>query len=493
MKIGNPATPADKLINRKGLIILNPLVITFLLLTARPAQSSIPTPYWYIILASFGVSVFAYLLNDIISIPALLYGMLLLDVPLIGTMIHFSGGIESIFSFLYIPLVIVASIFLYRNGSYILGLISVLFYILLILFEARNSNYSISYLMNRFYIMGLLFLFTAILSGAISERYRIRTEEVKRLKLTTEDIIKNLPTGLITIDIQGDILYTNIPDGETRSRVHLHLAKFLKYPDTPKIIELRIKQKSYLLSCAHIQNAQAALGILQDLTNIRRLEAKSRVSEQTKMLAELGGSLAHELRNPLSSIRGSLEVVARTEKNKKIIPFINMAVKESVRLNSIVTDFLNFAQFTPKKINKLLIGDILTEAILEAAQIFKPRPVSLAREGEDFYVAADPDRLKSGIVNILNNAFEVSRDHQKVTIRTYQEGREGILEIADQGRGIAKKDLKKIFHPFFTTKKGGTGLGLSIAQKVIEAHKGRIEVQSKIGKGTVFRIIFPPV
>jgi len=491
LKIANPHTPADKFINIKGLILLNPLVITFLLMTARPANSNIPNPYWFIILASFLAAFIAYLFGKTIPIPALLYAIFLSDIPLIGGMVHYSGGIESIFSFLFIPLVIVASIFLYRNGAYILGLISVVFYILLILFEARDSNYSISYLMNRFYIMGLLFLFTAILSGAISERYKIRTEEVKRLRLTTEDIIKNLPTGIITIDNQGDILYSNIPDGEIQSRIHLHLAKFLKYPETPKIIELRIKQKSYLLSCAHIQNAQAALGILQDLTNIRRLEAKSRVSKQTKMLAELGGSLAHELRNPLSSIRGSLEVVAQAEKDKNIIPFINMAVKESVRLNSIVTDFLNFAQFTPKKINKMLIGDILTEAILEAAQLYKARPVSLNREGDDFYVAADPDRLKSGIVNILNNAFEVSGDNQKVTIRTYQNRREGVVEIVDEGRGIAKKDLKKIFNPFFTTKKGGTGLGLSITQKIIEAHKGRIEVQSKIGKGTMFRIIFP--
>jgi signal transduction histidine kinase len=339
--------------------------------------------------------------------------------------------------------------------------------------------------------MGLLFLFTAILSGAISERYKIRTEEVKRLRLTTEDIIKNLPTGIITIDGKGDIVYTNLPSGELQSRVHLHLAKFLKYPDTPKVVNLRIKQRSYLLSCAHIQNAQAALGILQDLTNIRRLEAKSRVSEQTKMLAELGGSLAHELRNPLSSIRGSLEVIAQSEKNKKLIPFISMAVKESVRLNSIVTDFLNFAQFTPKKINKMRIGDILTEAILEAAQIFKSRPVSLKREGGEFFIATDPDRLKSGIINILNNAFEASADHQTVTIRTYQERREGVLEIIDQGKGIAKKDLKKIFNPFFTTKKGGTGLGLAITQKIIEVHKGRIEVESGTGKGTVFRIILP--
>lgn len=491
MKALSPFTPADKFSNFTGLCLLNPLVITFLLLTARPADSSIPASSWFIILSAFVVSLIFLLLRKTLPLETLFYSLLLSDVPIIGAMVHYSGGIESFFSFLFIPLVIVTSIFLYRNGAYIVGLTAVSFYIVLILFEARNANYSISYLMNHFYIMGLLFLFTAIFSGGISERYKIRTEEVRRLKLTTEDIIRNLPTGIITIDSQGDILYSNIPDGEIRSRVHLHIAKFLKYPDTPKTMELRIKQRHYLLSCARIYNSQVALGVLQDLTDIRRLEEKSRISESTKMLAELGGSLAHELRNPLSSIRGSLEVVAKSERDKKILPFINMAVKESVRLNSIVTDFLNFAQFTPKKLNKIMISDILTEAILETDQQFSSKHVGLIRQGEDFYIAADPDRLKSGFVNILYNAFEASGDNQKVTVKTYKDRREGIVDIGDEGRGIARKDLNKVFVPFFTTKKGGTGLGLSIAQKVIEAHRGRIEVQSKVGKGTIFRIIFP--
>jgi len=104
---------------------------------------------------------------------------------------------------------------------------------------------------------------------------------------------------------------------------------------------------------------------------------------------------------------------------------------------------------------------------------------------------ADLNRLKSGVLNILINACEVSEQGKKIFIKTNYNNKYGWIEITDQGPGIAKKDLKKIFQPFFTTKKGGTGLGLSIAQKIIEAHNGNIEVSSRIGKGTTFRIILP--
>jgi len=474
-----------------GLIILQPLVITFILLTSYPVNYNIPTPFWFIILSSFMSAAFFLLLQNWLSERVLLYLIFIADIPLIGTMVYYTGGIESMFPFFYLLLIIVSSIYLFRNGAYIISLISVIFFLGLLLFEIKAGEYPVRYVMYRFYLFALLFLFTAILSGGLSERYKLRTEEVKRLKLTTEEIIKNLPSGIITVDNKGDIIYTNINDDYIRSRVHLHITKFLRYADTPNSIELRIKKRYYLLSCARIYNSQAALGILQDLTDVRRLEESSRISKQTKMLAELGGSLAHEIRNPLSSIRGALEVIAKEGKNKKSQPFINMAVKESTRLNDIVTDFLNFAQFTPSKMNRVLISEVVTEALLETAQRFSDKTIDIIRQGDDFYVIADLNRLKSGFVNILNNAYEVSKNSQKIIIRTHKDKEEGYVEIIDQGHGISKKDLKKIFTPFFTTKKGGTGLGLSIAQKVVEAHHGRIEVTSRIGKGTTSQIILP--
>jgi len=160
-------------------------------------------------------------------------------------------------------------------------------------------------------------------------------------------------------------------------------------------------------------------------------------------------------------------------------------------LNEIVTDFLNFAQFVPKKTYRIRVSDVINEALLDIIPHFSEKKLDFVREGTDFEIMADLNRLKSGVLNILINACEVSEQGKKIFIKTNYNNKYGWIEITDQGPGIAKKDLKKIFQPFFTTKKGGTGLGLSIAQKIIEAHNGNIEVSSRIGKGTTFRIILP--
>ncbi|MEO0166085.1 MAG: ATP-binding protein [candidate division WOR-3 bacterium] len=477
----------------KGLILLHPLVITFILLSSSyPVTYTIPRAYWFIILGSFFLASIFWALQNWVNATVLTYGILLADIPLIALIIYFTGGTESLFPLLFILLIITAALYLYRRGAYIISLISVVCLLLLMLVEVNNKSLEVRYVMQQFYLFSLLFLLTGILSGSLSERYRMKTEELKKLNLTMEEIVKNLPSGILVIDNAGAVIYTNINDETIRSLVHLYLARFLKNPERhSNIKELKIQKKYYLLSCSLIRGGHGALAILQDLTEIKRLEEVSKVSKQTKMLAELGGSLAHEIRNPLSSIRGSLEVIAKARLNRSVKPFIEMALKESIRLNEIVSDFLNFAQFVPKKTYRIKISDVLNEALLEIIPHFHDKKLEYIRNGRDFETMGDLNRLKSGISNIIINACEVSPPGKKIMITTNYDDQTGWIEITDEGPGIPKKDLKKIFKPFYTTKKGGTGLGLSIAQKIIEAHEGRIEVSSKVGRGTTFKVILP--
>jgi len=476
---------------RTGLIILHPLIVTFLLLSSYPIIYSIPTSFWFIILASFILAVIFLLLKTFLSETTVLYILFFSDIPLIGAMVHYSGGLDSIFPLLYVLLIILASLFLYRKGAYLISLCSVLFFLALTFLESRGTTYPVHMIAYRFYIFGLLFLFTGILSGALSERYRMREEEAVRLRITTEEIIKNLPSGIITVDPNGTIVYTNIPEGPIRSRVHLHIAKFLDNEDVPCSIELEIEGRYYVFTCARIYKSKAGLGILQDYTDIRKLEEKSRISRQTKLLAELGGSLAHEIRNPLASIRGSLEVIREAEKDKNTLHFINMALKETNRLNEIVTDFLNFAQFVPVKKNRLNIRDVVSEALIEMVQKLNTKQINVKRKDDDFFILGDMNKLKSCLVNLINNAYEASEKGQVIEVRAYTDNQHGIIEILDYGRGIPEGLRTRIFDPFYTTKKGGTGLGLAITKNIVEAHNGKIEVESKIGEGSKFRIVLP--
>jgi len=467
------------------------LIVTFLLLSSYPIIYSIPTSFWFIILASFILAVIFLLLKTFLSETTVLYILFFSDIPLIGAMVHYSGGLDSIFPLLYVLLIILASLFLYRKGAYLISLCSVLFFLALTFLESRGTTYPIHMIAYRFYIFGLLFLFTGILSGALSERYRMREEEAVRLRITTEEIIKNLPSGIITVDPNGTIVYTNIPEGPIRSRVHLHIAKFLDNEDVPCSIELEIEGRYYVFTCARIYKSKAGLGILQDYTDIRKLEEKSRISRQTKLLAELGGSLAHEIRNPLASIRGSLEVIREAEKDKNTLHFINMALKETNRLNEIVTDFLNFAQFVPVKKNRLNIRDVVSEALIEMVQKLNTKQINVKRKDDDFFILGDMNKLKSCLVNLINNAYEASEKGQVIEVRAYTDNQHGIIEILDYGRGIPEGLRTRIFDPFYTTKKGGTGLGLAITKNIVEAHNGKIEVESKIGEGSKFRIVLP--
>lgn len=481
----------ELLSKRTGLIILHPLLTALILLFSYPITNTIPTPFWFIILTSFLLAVSFLLVQKWLGTQITLYLIFITDIPLIAAMIHFTGGLESMFPLLYVLLIILASLYLFRRGAYVVSLSAVVFFFAFVLLERTNAGYSLQLALYRFSVFGLLFLFTGILSGSLSERYQRRSEEAQRIRLTTEEIIRNLPTGILTVDSTGTIIYTNIPESPLQAKVHLYIARFLNDPTTKSSMEIQYAKRYYVLSCARIEPSNAGLGVLQDYTDIKRLEEKSRITQQTKLLAELGGSLAHEIRNPLASIRGSLEVVRDTEESNKALHFINMALKESIRLNEIVTDFLNFAQFVPVKRNRMLISDIINEALVDTIQRANSKNLKIRRKDGDFHVLGDMNKLKSCFANVLNNAFEVSKKGQTISIVSRHNEKEGSVEIADHGKGIPKKELKKIFDPFFTTKKGGIGLGLAITRNIIESHGGTIKVKSTAGKGTTFKLILP--
>ena len=477
---------------KTGLIVLHPLVVAFLLVSSYPVFHTIPTPFWFIIASSFVIAVIALFLQRMVGESVLYYFLFITDIGLIGAIVHYTGGgIESMFVLLYVLIIIVSSFYLFRTGAYITSLASVLFFLALLLIESTETGDPTQHVAYRFYIFGLLFLLTGILSGMLSERYRKRSEEAVRLRITTEEIIKNLPSGIITVAGDGTILYTNIPPGALQAQVHLHIAKYLHEQDVPQSIELKTDDRYYVFTCARIPKTQAGLGILQDYTEIKKLEEQSQIAKQTKVLAELSGSLAHEIRNPLASIRGSLEVIREAEKNQEAKHFINMALKETIRLNEIVTDFLSFSQFVPKQRNRLSIKEVINEAMIDIMQRSEQEGINIKRDDEEFYVLGDMNKLKSCLVNLVLNAHEATENNEPIEINARKEESRGIIEIRDHGKGIPEGLQDRIFSPFFTMKKGGTGLGLAITKNIIEAHGGSITLSSAEDKGSTFTITLP--
>ncbi len=217
-------------------------------------------------------------------------------------------------------------------------------------------------------------------------------------------------------------------------------------------------------------------------------------SNKFKVLGELASGMAHEIRNPLGSIQGALEIIKEDYKQgDKKFEFLNILFKEIRRLNRVVTDFLSYAR--PSQ--PALIGCDVNQLIQESLSIIKPEAdkkriaLNANLNPQLPQIQADPSQIKQALLNLLLNSLQALENSGQIWVTS--EAKDGwiSMEIRDSGPGISPENLAKVFIPFFTTKKEGVGLGLGIVERIIQNHKGRISVESQIGQGTVFAIRLP--
>ena len=241
---------------------------------------------------------------------------------------------------------------------------------------------------------------------------------------------------------------------------------------------------------------EAAAQLAESNRSLRRAEASLRRSERLAALGQLTAGLAHELRNPLGTIRASAEMLtkqsaqARPEIMSEMADFIRSEVD---RMNSLITSFLNFArplQIHPVRADLKLVID---EVVREGSGLAESTGITIQVDPPpgDLSFAFDPDLLRVALSNLLQNAIQASPPGSSVKIRTLAEDSVVKLYVDDSGKGIEQQHLESIFNPFFTTKPQGVGLGLAIVSKIVDEHGGRISVQSEIGVGTSFEMILP--
>ena len=231
--------------------------------------------------------------------------------------------------------------------------------------------------------------------------------------------------------------------------------------------------------------------ISRDITELRNLRERVIHSERMAALGELAARVAHEIRNPLISIGG---FARRLEKKLSgdIQEYARIIVNEVTRLENILKEILGFVKTA--RINKCRVE--INELMDEIADFIVPtldekNNIILKELSEKSLIALiDPDKIKEAIINIFTNAAQAT-EHGTLTVRTWQENNEAVIELKDTGYGIQEEDLKNIFNPFFTTKAQGTGLGLAVTHKIIQEHNGKIKVESEWGGGTAFRIYLP--
>lgn len=217
-------------------------------------------------------------------------------------------------------------------------------------------------------------------------------------------------------------------------------------------------------------------------------------AEHLATLGEMATGLAHEIRNPLAGIAGVIEIIGRdlpaTSPARSVVKDVR---QEIARINHIVTDLLQTARPHPPTVRKSDLNTTVEHAVMLGRQqaLAKSVDIRLHKDSSLPEVEHDSDQIHQVLLNLLLNALQAIDTNGKIAVTVKAQGATAIVEVADDGRGIAPDHLPNIFRPFYTTKGDGTGLGLSLARRIIEDHHGRIDVTSAVGQGTTFAVVLP--
>jgi two-component system sensor histidine kinase HydH len=229
--------------------------------------------------------------------------------------------------------------------------------------------------------------------------------------------------------------------------------------------------------------------------SLQEAEAAMRRSERLAALGQLSAGLAHELRNPLGTMRASAEMLAKNmpAENATARELAGFISSEVDRINSLVSRFLEFARPLELRRQPAELTEVIDRAIAQSQRDSKAHPVTFYRNysPDVRQFALDAELLERVVYNLLQNAAQASPPGAAVTVKTRETNGGCEIDVIDRGAGIDPKHMESIFNPFFTTRKEGVGLGLPIVSKIVDLHGGRIWVESEQGKGSVFRVLLP--
>lgn len=254
----------------------------------------------------------------------------------------------------------------------------------------------------------------------------------------------------------------------------------------------RDQRKELQLTAAGLEQSYRTLQ--EQSERVMAVEEQLRRSERLSTLGEMAAVLAHEVRNPLASLRGTAEILRDdfrpgTPKHE----FVEIQIKETERLNRVVEEFLRMARQQPSELQRCVVVEELETIVTLTASEARRRKVSLHLEAsdDDLVVSADGEKLRQAFLNIVLNALQATPEEGRVTITVQPQQENCEIRITDTGPGISDEIRQRIFEPFFTTKPDGTGLGLAITRKILEAHGGTLTVESEAGSGTSMVILLP--
>jgi two-component system sensor histidine kinase PilS (NtrC family) len=448
----------------------------------------------------------------------------LTDLFLVSLVIHETGGWDSSLNFLYPLLIIVASVLLTRVWAQLVAALAFILYgmVLELNYYGVVPSYctthpSFKALQAIIFVNLFAFLTVAYLAGLLTAKLRQVGVQLKdtsgaleNLQALHENIIQSISSGLITTGLDGHITLVNAAAQRLLERTEADLVGTpvdqLFLDALPSVVsrnphaEVRFDPSSKFRKTLRVRVAAltvpelAELGFVyafDDLTEIRRLEREVRMQDRLAAVGRLAAAIAHEIRNPLTSIAGSVSMLSGVpEMNEEHRRLLDIVTRESQRLNGIITDFLAYSRTKQYHFAKAdliqLLEDTLT--LVDHRMTAEETGISIARRFavNQAYVFADGDRIKQVFWNLCENAVRAMKSGGTLTVAVESLGEDWQVSFADTGTGMSPQQVEKIFEPFQSNFEGGTGLGLAIVYQIMQGHEGKVWARSKPGQGATF-------
>jgi len=468
------------------------------------------------------------------------------DAVIVSAIVYITNGVSSYFSSLYTLPIIAASTIQSRRGGLMVAFLSSLLYIGLVLSQYYGSELLpgvLDYALLPPFRMAVFtvglnvfgFLAVALLSGYLAEsarradeRLTVTSNQLAELQAFSQHIIDSLMSGLATTDMEGKVLtfnraaeaITGITASDATGR---SIVDVLQMPDDlandlfgprdgrPKLprVEIAYTRSGYGtielgLSTALLYTPRGETGFLitfQDVTEARKNEREARTQQRLAAVGEMAAGIAHEIRNPLASMSGSIQILRQelplTEEQSQLMDIV---LRESDRLNETIRSFLAYARPQRLSASRMDVRQIVTDTatlLQNNAELIAGHAIETDVPDEPVWYVADPNQIRQVVWNLATNGLRAMPNGGtlRLSVARHEESDsapgEMLIRVEDQGVGIAPEELDGIFQPFRGAFERGTGLGLAIVHRIVSDYGGEVHVTSQRGVGTRVEITLP--
>ena len=521
------------------------ILVTFFLGTATPAIPISPLILhvtYVVVIMMYALSLFyTLLLRKEKYFRFNIYTHLIVDIGLISFLVYLTGSIGSNYSLLYTLVIIYSALFMGRRGALIVASAASISYGLVLELEyfkiiptlySIGRDYSVDSgdVFVRIIVHILSFYILAFLASLVVEqekktRYLLEEKEsaFNQLDLLFRSIIESVDTGVMTTTLQGRIktfnrAAVNITGYPLKAIENQELRDV--FPEIAPLFEAQAwmsMRSRREVKITGSRGAQVHLGcsisplkdrhekqigyifIFQDLTEIKRMEENLEKSRRLALIGEMAAGLAHEMRNPLASITGSIQLLGQAsslEETDRRLMRIIMRGKD--QLDHFVRDFLLLARPVPESREYVNVNEVVDEVLenIKMSVEWKQDIKCVKSVSGNNVAFANKEQIRQVMANLILNAVQAMEETGNLsleiqTVKLEDEKNNTAITITDDGCGIEEKDLKNVFEPFFTNKEKGTGLGLAIVSRIVDGYGGKIKIESRIEQGTSVTIWLP--